>query len=215
MVFLTDCVSILLGCNREVTKEMGKINGTVSDHRGEILKDAEILFVDRNFNVLGSGYSNEYGEYYLQINEKTNGSVIGTHSYGEKYLAFTYANISTNFHHLVDVTLGNAEFIHFSRELPVDREVYSATFQLVSLEKMRAGEKHLSPETDEHSFEIRIDDRILNEFELSHTEAVVEEKNATVDLYRLSFKSGAEDRGKILTLIYSKDNEYGMLKSFL
>ncbi len=194
---------------------MGKINGTVSDHRGTILQDAEILFVDRNFNVLGSGYSNEYGGYYLQINEKTNGSVIGMHSYGENYLAFTHANISTNIPHHINITLGNVEFIHFNRELPVDREIYSATFQLVSLEKMRAGKKHLSPETDDHSFEIRIDDRILNEYELTHTEAVVEEKNATVDLYRISFKSETEDRGRLLSLIYRKDEEYGMLKSYL
>jgi len=80
---------------------------------------------------------------------------------------------------------------------------------------MRAGKKHLSPETDDHSFEIRIDDRILNEYELTHTEAVVEEKNATVDLYRISFKSETEDRGRLLSLIYRKDEEYGMLKSYL
>lgn len=194
---------------------MGKINGVVSDHKGEILMDAEILFVDRNFNMLGSGYSNEFGEYYLQIDEKTNGSVIGTHSYGEKYLAFTHANISTNSAHIVNITLGNVEFIHFTRELPVDRENYVATFQLVSLQKMKAGKKHLSPERSEHAFEILLEERALKDYKITHSEAFVKEKNATVDLFRLSFKSGIEDRGKVLSLIYRTDNEYGILKSFL
>ncbi|WP_312654267.1 carboxypeptidase-like regulatory domain-containing protein [Proteiniclasticum sp.] len=194
---------------------MGKINGIVSDYEGNILADAEVLFVDRNFNVLGSGYTNEDGEYYLQINEKTNGSVIGTYSYGEKYLAFTHANISTNIPHRINVTLGNIEFIHFSRELPVNREVYTATFQLVSLGKMKRGENHLSPEKDEHSFKALLDGKLIDEFEITQMVAEVEEKNATIDQYRLSFKSGKDDRGKVLSLVYSKDNEYGILKSFL
>lgn len=194
---------------------MAKIYGIVSDHKGKLLMDAEILFVDRNFNVLGSGYSNEYGEYYLQINEKTNGSVMSTHSYGEKYLAFTHANINTNIPHLINITLGNVEFIHLTRELPVDREKYAATFQLVSLGKMKAREKHLSPDTKALSFEISIDGKVINDYELTYTEALVKEKNATVKLFRLSFKSGIEDRGKVLSLIYSKDNEYGILKSYL
>lgn len=194
---------------------MGKINGIVSDHNGELLRDAEILYVDRNYNVLGSGYSNEFGEYYLQINEKANGSVIGTHSYGEKYLAFTHANISTNTSHLVNITLGNVEFIHFTRELPVEREKYTATFQLVSLEKMKVMDNHLSPMLDELSFEISIDGKLIKDYELTHTTALVRERKATVDQFRLSFQSGVEDRGKVMSLIYKKDDEFGILKSYL
>ncbi|HSL86488.1 MAG TPA: hypothetical protein VK861_06105, partial [Bacteroidales bacterium] len=184
-------------------------------YEGRVLPDAEILFVDRGFNVLGSGYSNEAGEYYLQINEITNGSVISTHSYGEKYLAYTFANVSTGTSHHIDVILGNVEFIHFTREMSGDRDTYTCRFQLASLTRMRSGALHLSPETERSFFEVRMDDQVLSEFELSHTSVKIQGKEATIDNYLLSFKTSVKDRGKVLSLAYHRETDFGALKTYL
>ena len=131
---------------------MAKINGVVRDYNGKVLEDAEVLFVDRSFNVISSGYSNKEGEYYLQVDEKTNGMLVGTHSYGEDYLAFSFCNISTHMPHHIDIRIGNVEFLQYKRIMMKERDDYTCTFQIASLSKILDGEKHLSPRLNETLF---------------------------------------------------------------
>ncbi len=194
---------------------MAKINGIVRDYTGKILENAEVLFVDRGFNVLASGYSNEDGEYYLQVNEKTNGMIVGTYSYGEKYLAYTFANISTHLPHRIDVTIGNVEFIQYKREVGIDRTDYICTFQVASLDKMHNGAKYISPRLDEETFTVLLDEKEKSDFVLTKEKVFIEVKGINIDAYRLSFKSDLGDRGKVLTLLYKEGEEYGMLKCFV
>jgi len=194
---------------------MGKINGVVKDFKGKVIEDAEVLFVDRSFNVISSGYSNEEGEYYLQVDEKTNGMVVGTHSYGEDYLAFSFCNVSTHMPHHIDIRIGNVEFLQFKRELTKERDEYTCTFQIASLYKMLDGEKHISPSLDETSFSVMLDDESLENYKMEKEEMLIEEKGISIDSYRLSFKSDIHDRGKVLTLLYKENNSYGILKCFV
>jgi hypothetical protein len=194
---------------------MGKINGVVKDYKGKVLKDAEVLFVDRSFNVISSGYSNEEGEYYLQVNEKTNGMVVGTHSYGEDYLAFSFCNVSSHMPYHIDIIIGNVEFLQYKREMTKDSDNYTSTFQIASLYKILEGEKHISPRIDETSFSVMLDEKSLENFTLEKEEIFIEEKGISVDSYRLSFISDIHDRGKVLTLLYKEDNSYGILKCFV
>lgn len=194
---------------------MGKINGVVKDYNGKVLKDAEVLFVDRSFNVISSGYSNEEGEYYLQVNEKTNGMVVGTYSYGEDYLAFSFYNVSTHMPHRIEISIGNVEFLQYKREIMKDRDDYTCTFQIASLAKMLAGEKHISPGLDETSFSVMLDDQSHENFAMEKEEVFIEEKGISIDSYRLSFKTDIHDRGKVLTLLYKENDSYGILKCFV
>jgi len=194
---------------------MAKINGVVKDHEGKIIENAEVLFVDRAFNVLASGYSNEDGEYYLQINEKTNGMVMGTFSYGEEYLAFTFDNISTHIPHRIDIRLGNVEFIKFKRGIPKERDRYVCSFQLVSLPRMIAGNRHLSPDASESSLQFLLDDKMLTGYQLTKEKTAMEDRGDTIDSYTLSFESDVKDRGKVLQLIYKTKDSYGILKSYV
>jgi len=194
---------------------MGKINGVVKDYNGKVLKDAEVLFVDRSFNVISSGYSNEDGEYYLQVNEKSNGMVVGTYSYGEDYLAFSFCNVSTHMPHHIEIRIGNVEFLQYKREITKEIDEYTCTFQIVSLYKMLEGEKHISPRVNESSFSVSLDDKSLENFTMEKEEMLIEEKGISIDSYRLSFKSDIHDRGKVLTLLYKENNSYGILKCFV
>lgn len=194
---------------------MAKINGVVRDYNGEVLEDAEVLFVDRSFNVISSGYSNKEGEYYLQVDEKTNGMLVGTHSYGEDYLAFSFCNISTHMPHHIDIRIGNVEFLQYKRIMMKERDDYTCTFQIASLSKILEGEKHLSPRLNETSFSVMLDEKPLEKFTMVKEEIFIEEKGISIDSYRLSFNSDIHDRGKVLTLLYKENNSYGILKCFV
>lgn len=194
---------------------MAKINGVVRDYNGEVLEDAEVLFVDRSFNVISSGYSNKEGEYYLQVDEKTNGMLVGTHSYGEDYLAFSFCNISTHMPHHIDIRIGNVEFLQYKRIMMKERDDYTCTFQIASLSKILDGEKHLSPRLNETSFSVMLDEKPLEKFTMVKEEIFIEEKGISIDSYRLSFNSDIHDRGKVLTLLYKENNSYGILKCFV
>ena len=194
---------------------MGKINGVVKDYNGKVLKDAEVLFVDRSFDVITSGYSNEQGEYYLQVNEKTNGMVVGTYAYGEDYLAFSFCNISTHMPHHIDISIGNVEFLQYKREITKESDTYTCTFQIASLHKILDGEKHISPKLDETSFSVMLDEKVLENFTMEKEEIYIADKGISVDSYRLSFMSDIHDRGKVLTLLYNENNSYGILKCFV
>lgn len=195
--------------------QMGKINGVAKDRYGNVLEHAEVLFADRAYNVLASGYSNEDGEYYIQINEKTNGFIVGTHSYGEEYLAFTFANVSTHIPHHIDVVLGNVEFLNFNRQIRDNREEYACTFQLVSLERMKKGEVHLSPELSKKDLTVSLDGVVMDSYDI-HSEVIfVEEGKYTMDAFTLSFPTSIKERGKVLVLSFEKGNSYGMFKSYL
>jgi len=194
---------------------VGKINGVVKDCNGKVIEDAEVLFVDRSFNVIASGYSNEEGEYYLQVDEKTNGMVVGTYSYGDDYLAFSFCNVSTHMPHHIDIRIGNVEFLQYKREITKEKDEYTCTFQIASLNKILDGEKHLSPRVDETSFSVMLDDKSLENFTMRKEEIFIEEKGISLDSYQLSFKSDIHDRGKVLTLLYKENNSYGILKCFV
>ncbi len=194
---------------------MAKINGVVRDYNGKVLEDAEVLFVDRSFNVISSGYSNKEGEYYLQVDEKTNGMLVGTHSYGEDYLAFSFCNISTHMPHHIDIRIGNVEFLQYKRIMMKERDDYTCTFQIASLSKILEGEKHLSPRLNETSFSVMLDEKPLEKFTMVKEEIFIEEKGISIDSYRLSFNSDIHDRGKVLTLLYKENNSYGILKCFV
>jgi hypothetical protein len=194
---------------------MGKINGVVKDRYGNVLEHAEVLFADRAYNVLSSGYSNEDGEYYIMVNEKTNGIIVGTHSYGEDFLAFTFANVSTHIPHHIDVVLGNVEFLNFSRLVTGNREEYTCSFQLASLERMKRGDRHLSPEFFRESLKVSVGGVTLDSYEIRSEIIEVEGGKITMDAYELSFPSSVKDRGKVFVLTYEIGNSYGMLKSYL
>lgn len=194
---------------------MAKINGVVRDYNGKVLEDAEVLFVDRSFNVISSGYSNKEGEYYLQVDEKTNGMLVGTHSYGEDYLAFSFCNISTHMPHHIDIRIGNVEFLQYKRIMMKERDDYTCTFQIASLSKILEGEKHLSPRLNETSFSVMLDEKPLEKFTMVKEEIFIVEKGISIDSYRLSFNSDIHDRGKVLTLLYKENNSYGILKCFV
>jgi len=194
---------------------MGKINGVVKDYRGKVIEDAEVLFVDRSFNVINSGYSNEEGEYYLQVDDKTNGMVVATYSYGEDYLAFSFCNVSTHMPHHIDIRIGNVEFLQYRREITKEKDEYTCAFQVASLDKIIGGEKHISPRLDETSFSVMLEDKALENFTMGKEEIYIEEKEISIDSYRLSFKADIHDRGKVVTLLYKENDSYGILKCFV
>lgn len=194
---------------------MAKINGIVMNNQGERLENAEVLFVDRSFEVLTSGYSNDLGEYYLQVNERANGMVMATYSYGEKYLGFTFANLNSSLAHRVDITLGNVEFIHFTRVMNRESEQFTYTFQLASLEAMQKNKRHISPEYHEGYLQAILGNNEVLDVELEKEEVLVGERNQWIDQYTLSFKGSKEYRGKVLKIIYKNKDTYGVIKTML
>ncbi|SFO14110.1 Ig-like domain-containing protein [Proteiniclasticum ruminis] len=194
---------------------MGKINGTVKDYKGNILKDAEILFVDPGMNVLASGYSNEDGEYYLQLNDRTTGMVVAMHSYGEKYLAYAEHNLYSQKDYRIDAVLGEIEFLNFKRQVGANRSVFSCSFQVVSLLEMKEKKPNWSPSTMEKYFGLNIGEEEIREYELRKECDSVEVDGHWLDTYTLSFQLPQEYRGKLLELSYKSSNAVGFLKIYL
>ena len=194
---------------------MGKINGTVKDYKGNILKDAEILFVDPGMNVLASGYSNEDGEYYLQLNDRTTGMVVATHSYGEKYLAYAEHNLYSQRDYRIDAVLGEIEFLNFKRQVGANRSVFTCSFQVVSLLEMKEKKPNWSPSTMEKYFALNLGEEEIREYQLKKESDAVEVDGHWLDTYTLSFQLPQEYRGKLLELSYKSSSTVGFLKIYL
>lgn len=209
------CVSIKNRGVDEGVEDMAKINGIVKSKQGQLLENAEILFVDRSFEVLTSGYSNDQGEYYLQVNERTNGMVMATYAYGEEYLAFTFANLNSGTPHRVDITLGDIEFIHFTRIINRDSKKFTYEFQLASLEKMKNNSTNISPDDAQNNFKLTLGEDELLDFELEKRAVLVGENQQWIDQYTLSFHADKSYRGKILRIAYLKKEAYGTIKTIL
>ncbi len=194
---------------------MAKINGIVKNKQGDLLENAEVLFVDRSFEVLTSGYSNDLGEYYLQVNEKTNGMVMATYSYGEKYLGFTFANLNSGIPHRIDIILGDVEFIHFTRviERTSDKTIYQ--FQLASLDAMKKNKRNISPLFKPEFFKIMIEDEKIQNYELEKKVVPVGEKNQQIDQYTLRLKVDKSQRGRVLRIEYQERESFGVIKTIL
>lgn len=194
---------------------MGKINGVVKDYKGNILKDAEILFVDLGMNVLASGYSNEDGEYYLQLNDRTTGMVVATHSYGEKYLAYAEHNLYSQKDYRIDAVLGEIEFLNFKRQVGANRSVFSCSFQVVSLLEMKENKLNWSPSNMEKYFALNLGEEEIREYQLRKERDTVEVDGHWLDTYTLSFQLPQEYRGKLLELSYKSSSAVGFLKIYL
>lgn len=195
--------------------KVAKINGIVKNKQGDLLENAEVLFVDRSFEVLTSGYSNDEGEYYLQINEKANGMVMATYAYGEKYLGFTFANLNSGTAHRVDVILGNVEFINFTRVINKNRDDLTYQFQLASLDAMTKKKKNISPESKPKMFEIFIGEQKIEGYELVKVEKQIGGKNQFIDEYTVVLKKEKSQRGNVLKIEYQDENSFGMVKAIL
>lgn len=213
--FYLPCVSIESRGQGKGVEKMAKINGIVKNKQGQLLENAEILFVDRSFEVLTSGYSNDQGEYYLQVNEKTNGMVIATYAYGEEYLAFTFANLNSGTPYRVDITLGDIEFIHFTRVINKDSKKFTYQFQLASLEKMKNNSTNISPDDGQNNFKLTLGENELLDFELEKRAVLVGEKQQWIDQYTLAFSADKSHRGKILRIAYLNKGAYGTIKTIL
>ncbi len=194
---------------------MAKINGKVMNLQGELLENAEVLFVDRSFEVITSGYSNDQGEYYLQVNERTNGMVMATHSYGEKYLGFTFANLNSSVAHHVDITLGNVEFIHFTRVISKDTQVFIYQFQLASLEAMKNNNRNISPVYDPKNLIVSLDGQEISDPKFSIEQVLVGDKKQWIDQYTLFFNGSKKNRGQVLRIDYIEKSQFGTIKTIL
>lgn len=194
---------------------MGKINGVVKDYKGNILKDAEILFVDPGMNVLVSGYSNEDGEYYLQLNDRTTGMVVATHSYGEAYLAYSEHNLYSQRDYRIDAVLGEVEFLNLKRIIGENRSVFSCLFQVVSLQEMGKKELNWSPKDFEKYFRLKLGEKEITEYQLIKEVEPLQVDEHYLDTYTLSFALPQDYRGKLLEFSYDSLNCLGFLKIHL
>jgi len=193
---------------------MAKIYGKVRDSQGTPLANAEILFIDRGFTLVSSGYSDEDGTYYVQINESLNGMLNATYSYGEKYLGAWFMNLNSNVAHKIDLVLGTVEFVFFRREMIKDSKDFNYSFRLVSLNNLKERKDNLSPEFDSKKFAVTIDGKTENLFELSKRGSIyLEDKGQNIDEYILKFKNTGKERGKLLEIHYSDGQYSGMIQA--
>lgn len=193
---------------------MAKIYGKVTDVQGTPLANAEILFIDRGFALISSGYSDEEGAYYVQVNESINGMLNATCSYGEKYLGTWIMNLSTNVAHKIDLILGTIEFVFFRREMVKDSKDFHYSFRLVALNHLKEKNDNLSPEFDSKNYTVTIDGMRVNGFELCKRETMyLEDKNQKVDEYILIIENTGKERGKLLELQYDDGEQRGMIQA--
>lgn len=193
---------------------MAKIYGKVTDDQGTPLANAEILFIDRGFALISSGYSDEDGAYYVQVNESLNGMLNATCSYGEKYLGTWFMNLNSNVAHKIDLILGTVEFVFFRREMVKDSKDFHYSFRLVALSHLREGKDNLSPEFDLKNFTVAIDGTPINGYELSKRETMyLEDKRQNVDEYILKIENTGKERGKLLELQYDDGKHRGMIQA--
>jgi len=195
---------------------MAKIYGKVRDSQGTPLTNAEILFIDRGFTLISSGYSDEDGTYYVQINESLNGMLNATCSYGEKYLGAWFMNLNSNVAHKIDLVLGTVEFVFFRREIIKDSKDFNYSFRLVSLNNLKEKKNNLSPEFDSKKFTVTIDGKPIKVIELNKRETMyLEDKKQNIDEYFFKIENTGIERGKLLEVHYSDGQYSGMIQAYI
>jgi len=193
---------------------MAKIYGKVRDSQGTPLANAEVLFIDLGFTLISSGYSDDDGTYYVQINESLNGMLNATCNYGEKYLGAWFVNLSSNAAHKIDLVLGTVEFVFFRREMTKDSKDFNYSFRLLLLNNLKERKDNLSPEFDSKNFTVTIDGKSENLFELSKRGSLyLEDKRQNIDEYFLTIKNTGKERGKLLEIHYSDGQYSGMIQA--
>ncbi|ETA81630.1 carboxypeptidase-like regulatory domain-containing protein [Youngiibacter fragilis] len=125
---------------------MKKIHGKVTDYKGKPLQGAEVLFLDRAQNIIATGYSDNDGYYFLQTEEKTNGSILCTHNYGVTSLGFSFYNITSDKARDLDIRLGEIEFLDFKKFLDREKQVIRISFRPVSLKAINDKIECISPD---------------------------------------------------------------------
>jgi hypothetical protein len=193
---------------------MAKIYGKVKDIQGTPLANAEILFIDRGFTLISSGYSDDDGTYYVQVNESINGMLNATCSYGEKYLGAWFVNLNSNVAHKIDLVLGTVEFVFFRREITKDSKDFNYSFRLLSLNNLKERRDNLSPEFDSKNFTMTIDGKSVNLFELNKRETIyLEDKGQYIDEYFLKIQNTGNERGKLMELQYTDGQLSGLINT--
>jgi len=193
---------------------MAKIYGKVKDIQGTPLANAEILFIDRGFTLISSGYSDDDGTYYVQVNESINGMLNATCSYGEKYLGAWFVNLNSNVAHKIDLILGTVEFVFFRREITKDSKDFNYSFRLLSLNNLKERRDNLSPEFDSKNFTMTIDGKSVNLFELNKRETIyLEDKGQYIDEYFLKIQNTGDERGKLMELQYTDGQLSGLINT--
>lgn len=125
---------------------MKKIHGKVTDHKGKPLQGAEVLFLDRAQNIIATGYSDNDGYYFLQTEEKTNGSILCTQNYGITSLGFSFYNVTSDKARDLDIMLGEIEFLDFKKFLDREKQVIRISFRPVSLKALNDKTECISPD---------------------------------------------------------------------
>lgn len=167
---------------------MAKIHGKVMNFEGQFLKEAEVTFIDRAFNVISTGYSDTDGYYYLQPEEKTNGMVYATSSYGNSLLGFWFHNLNSDKHRELDIVIGEIELLGFSKLMDRERKNVMVSFQPLSLTALRDAKENLSPEKYLLELEVKIDGRIQDGYELE----VIRETRQGKEINRYNLRIGLE-----------------------
>jgi hypothetical protein len=167
---------------------MAKIHGKVMNFEGRFLKEAEVTFIDRAFNVISTGYSDTDGYYYLQPEEKTNGMVYATSSYGKSLLGFWFHNLNSDKHRELDIVIGEIELLEFNKLMDRDRKNVMITFQPLSLTALKDGMESLSPDRYRLELEVKIDGRIQDGYELE----VIREKRLDKEINQYNIRLNVE-----------------------
>jgi hypothetical protein len=136
---------------------MKKIHGKVTDNHGKPLQGAEVLFLDRAQNIIATGYSDNDGYYFLQTDEKTNGSILCTHNYGVTSLGFSFYNVTTDKARDLDIRVGEIEFLDFKKFLDRDKQVLRISFRPVSLKALKDKIECISPDRFTTEIEMLLD----------------------------------------------------------
>lgn len=167
---------------------MGKIHGKVMNFEGRFLKEAEVTFVDRAFNIISTGYSDADGYYYLQPEEKTNGMVYATSSYGKSLLGFWFHNLNSDKQRELDIVIGEIELLEFSKLMDRERKNVVISFQPLSLTALKDGLENLSPEKYLLELQVKIDGRIQDGYELE----VIRESRQDKEINRYNIRISLE-----------------------
>jgi hypothetical protein len=162
---------------------MAKIHGKIMDFEGKLLENAEVTFLDRTFNIVATGYSDEDGYYYLQTEEKTNGMVYATAQYGKSYLGFWCHNVNSDRYREMDIVVGQIEFLEFTKLLDRERANAGITFKTLSLKALLGEGKRFSPGPDGLDLRVMIDGVLQEGYRIEVEE--VPHKDRMISLYHL------------------------------
>lgn len=187
------------------------LKGTVKNSKGRLLSKAIVELKDKDFRTILKTKTDESGYFEIQEESGFYPFLTVVKDYGEAYLEFWGLNIDLKDNHSLEVVIGVNElygtnvFKVFGTFNPIF--IY---FRPMNLKKFKSDDKDISPNINQDSIIVKVDDLSTNLLSFQQVKEHVDNKGKYLTAYLIQLERSSPNWQKIELKLTDKHNDVGM-----